>query len=99
MSNCECLTTYLAKVEENLKSQLSEKEAATFECKWQNSTIILEKNSLVSAVVMPVAYEYQKFKKSGEPHKNTTKGDVGMRMSYCPLCGGSLKSEAKEQAA
>jgi len=98
MSNCDCFTTYLAKVSEDLKGQLSAPEAETFECKWQNATFILRKTSLESAVVMPVAYEYQKFKKSGEPHKNTTKGDVSMTMSYCPFCGGGLKSDEGKAA-
>jgi len=98
MSNCDCLKTFLAKITENLKGQLSEKESATFRAEWQNAALIFEGNAMVMKVSVPVAYNYQRFKKSGEPHKNLTRDTVNMLMSYCPFCGCSLKSDEEHSA-
>jgi hypothetical protein len=98
MSNCKCFGGVLEKITDNLKGQLPEKEAATLKAEWQNAALVFEGNSMVSCVGMPVSYEYQKFKKSGEPHKNTTKDSVSMLMSYCPLCGEKIKKESDKEA-
>jgi len=95
MSNCECFTKTLKRVNEKLKAQLFEKEAATLNAEWQNAAIIFEENTVVMNVSVPVSYNYQKFKKSGEPHKNVTKDTINILMSYCPFCGGNLSTQGQ----
>jgi hypothetical protein len=99
MSNCKCFAELLEKITEDFKSQLSEKEAATLTVEWKNASLFLQGNSLASAVTLPVSYEYQKFKKSGEPHKHTARGQDSLLMSYCPLCGEKIKKESDKEAA
>jgi hypothetical protein len=98
MSNCKCFVEFLERITEDLKGQLPKNEAATLKVAWQNASLFLDGNALVSAVTLPVSYEYQKFKKSGEPHKNTTKGGDSLLMSYCPLCGEKIKKESDKGA-
>lgn len=98
MSQCKCFDTMMEKISENLRNQLPEKERESFKARWENEALVMEENSMTLKVGIPVSYEYQKLKKSGEPQKNRTKGDVKIMMSYCPFCGVSMKDE-KEQAA
>lgn len=93
MSECKCFDVMLEKVTENLREQLPEKEQASFKAQWENRAFVIEDDAMTTKIGLPVSYEYQKLKKSGEPHKNLTKGDVKMMMSYCPFCGCSLKKE------
>lgn len=97
MSEHKCFDVMLDKVAENLRQQLPEKERASFKAQWENRAFVIEGDVMTTKIGLPVSYEYQKLKKSGEPHKSLTKGDVKMMMSYCPFCGESLKE--KEQAA
>ena len=98
MSNCDCFTKTLERVGEKLKAQIPEKEAATLNAEWQNAALIFEGNTMVMKVSVPVAYNYQKFKKSGEPHKNVTKDTINILMNYCPFCGGGLKLDEGKAA-
>lgn len=93
MSKCKCFGVMLEKVTENLREQLPEKERDSFKARWENKALVMEENTMTTTVGIPVSYEYQKLKKSGEPHKNTTKGDVKMMMSFCPFCGADLKDQ------
>jgi hypothetical protein len=98
MSNCKCFGEFLEKITENLKKQLPEKEAATLKAEWQNETLIFEEGGLEKRHFIPVAYEYQQFKKSGEPYKNVKKDTTSLLMSYCPLCGEKIKKESDKGA-
>lgn len=95
MSECKCFGVMLEKVSENLRDQLPEKEAESFNARWGNEALVMEEKSITFKVGIPVSYEYQKLKKSGEPQKNRTKGDVKIMMSYCPFCGANLKEKVK----
>jgi len=99
MSRCKCFADTLQLVTDNLKEQLPSEEAATLKTEWQGAMLVFEENGIKSKMGMPVAYEYQKFKKSGEPHRNMTKGTTSLLMIYCPLCGGILKPDEQEQSA
>ncbi len=91
MSQCKCFGVILEKVTENLRNQLPEKEQESFKARWENEALVMEDNSMALKVGIPVSYEYQKLKKSGEPMKNRTRDSVKLLMSYCPFCGCSLK--------
>ena len=95
MSECKCFDEILEKVTENLKGQLPEREAASFDAEWQNKSIVLGEKELTTRIGLPISYEFQKIKKSGEPYKNLTKDSIKVMMSYCPFCGESLKKEQK----
>jgi hypothetical protein len=99
MSECNCFDEVLGKVTENLKSQLNPKEAESFEADWKNKAIILGEKALESKVGLPIAYEFQKFKSSGEPYKRTTKDDIKVMMSFCPFCGEGLKKKSDPEPA
>jgi len=92
MSECKCFNVMLEKVSENLRGQLPAKEAESLKARWGNEALVMEENSMTLKIGIPVAYEYQKLKKSGEPQKNRTKKEVKLMMSYCPFCGISLKN-------
>ena len=95
MSECKCFDVMLEKVAENLREQLPANERESFEAQWDNQAFVIEGDAMTKKVGLPVSYEYQKRKKSGEPHKSRTKGDVKMMMNYCPFCGESLKKKAE----
>jgi hypothetical protein len=99
MSNCKCFAEFLEKITENLKVQLPEKEAATLKAEWQNEGIFFGGGEMSKRAFMPVAYEYQQFKNSGEPYKNIKKGTTDLLMSYCPLCGEKIEKESDKEAA
>ncbi|HCP22321.1 hypothetical protein [Spongiibacter sp.] len=99
MSECKCFDEVLGKVTDNLKGQLPENEAASFEAEWQNKSIVLGEKELTTKIGLPISYEFQKIKKSGEPYKNLTKDSIKVMMIYCPFCGESLKKSDKEQAS
>lgn len=98
MSQCKCFDTMMEKISENLRNQLPAKERESFKARWENEALVMEENSMTLKVGIPVSYEYQKLKKSGEPMKNRTKGDVKIMMSYCPFCGESVKGEQEAAA-
>src|SRR5690554_4187921 len=93
MSLCKCFDQLRAKVTDHLKEQLPHKEAESLKASWTNEALVMGDGEMTTMVGVPVSYEYQKLKKSGEPHKNLTRGEVKMMMSYCPFCGANLKGE------
>ncbi len=93
MSECKCFDQVIEKVNEQLKQQLPEKESETFRSRWKNQSIFLQAGAMSEKVALPIEYEYQKFKKSGEAYKNITRDSISVTMSYCPFCGCSLKKE------
>lgn len=97
MGECNCFEVMMQKGSENLRCQLPGKEAETFKACWENKVFVLEENSMTSKIGIPISYNYQKFKKSGEPHKNITRGDVKIMMSYCPFCGVPLTKEQDDE--
>mgnify|MGYP000880082108 CR=1 FL=1 len=93
MSECKCFDQVIEKVNEKLKRQLPAKEAETFRSRWKNKSIFLSGGAMAEKVAIPVEYEYQKFKKSGEPYKHSTRESLRITMSYCPFCGTYLKKD------
>ncbi len=91
MSEHKCFDEMLGKVTENLRGQLPASEQESLKAQWENCAFVIEGNAMTTKIGLPISYEYQKRKKSGEPHKNATKGDVKMMMNYCPFCGERLK--------
>ncbi|MBB5320444.1 hypothetical protein [Marinobacter oulmenensis] len=96
MSECKCFDEVLAKVANKLRGRIPESESASFKADWQNKTIVFGEEELTTKIGLPISYEFQKIKKSGEPHKNLTKDSINVFMNYCPFCGTSLKEEPSQ---
>ena len=97
MSECKCFDEMLSKINNHLKDQLPPEEAGSLKTSWTNQSLVMMDEEMTTKVGVPISYEYQKLKKSGEPHKNLTRGDVKIMMSYCPFCGADLE-DLKEGA-
>lgn len=96
MSKCNCFADTLKLVTDSLKAQLPKEEAETLKVEWSGATFVFGENSIESRMAIPISYEYQKFKNSGDPHKNKTKATTSLLMGFCPLCGCSLTTEQPE---
>ncbi|RYU41316.1 hypothetical protein ERW49_18735 [Aliivibrio finisterrensis] len=83
---CNCINETLEALKEKVIANLPcSADKSTFTINFKNR--IFRFDGKDNNVLLGIEYEYFKTKNDGTKHKNKTKEQTNLEMSYCPMCG------------